>query len=71
MWSRPSAITTRNANFLPRFQSLCESYGLKPTYLTNYEMASSPSFREFGKEILKRQSGVVGMHLHSWNSPPI
>src|SRR5512144_2975448 len=35
LWSRPREITTGNARYLPRFQALCEKYGLKPTYLTN------------------------------------
>jgi len=69
-WSRAQTVTTRNSKFIPRFQALCESYGLKPTYLTNYEMAGCPDFREFGKDILKRQTGEIGMHLHAWNSPP-
>jgi hypothetical protein len=71
LWNRPHVITTRNAEFLPRFQSLCEAHGLKPTYLTNYEMATTPAFREFGRDMLKRGTGEIGMHLHAWNSPPI
>jgi len=70
IWSKPQEITTQNAAFLPRFQSLCESYQLKPTYLTNYEMALSPLFQEFGKDLLQRQTGEIGMHLHAWNNPP-
>ena len=31
-------ITTNNALYIPRFQELCENYGFKPVYLTNYEM---------------------------------
>lgn len=70
-WAAPREITTRNAAFLPRFQALCEKYRLKPTYLTDYEMASSPGFREFARDVLKRGTGEIGMHLHAWNSPPL
>lgn len=70
-WSGSSRITTRNATFLPRFQILCERFGLKPTYLTNYEMATSPEFVAFAKEALARDTAEVGMHLHAWNSPPL
>jgi hypothetical protein len=70
MWWRPRTIETKNAAFLPRFQSLCEKYGLRPTYLTNYEMAMSPVFREMGRDILERNAGEIGMHLHAWHSPP-
>ena len=69
-WSRPKAITTRNAEFLQPFQILCESYGFKPTYLANYEMARCQAFREFGRDVLKREAGEIGMHLHAWYSPP-
>jgi hypothetical protein len=70
MWWRPRAIETRNAAFLPRFQALCEKYELRPTYLTNYEMARSPVFRQLGLDVLKRDAGEIGMHLHAWHSPP-
>jgi len=70
-WSRPRDITCKNARFLPRFQDLCERFDLKPTYLTNYEMATDPFFREFGRDVLKRGAGEIGMHLHAWNTPPI
>lgn len=70
-WARPRTITTENARFLPRFQELCERHGLKPTYLTNYEMAVCPTFVAFGRELLRKGAGEIGMHLHAWNSPPL
>lgn len=70
IWSQPSAVTTRNSAFLPRFQALCERHGLKPTYLTNYEMALCPTFRELARDSITRGTAEVGMHLHAWNSPP-
>jgi hypothetical protein len=71
LWGRPKEITTKNASFLPRFQQLCEKYHFKPVYLTNWEMAESPVFREFGLDVLNRGAGEIGMHLHAWNSPPL
>lgn len=71
LWARPREITTRNAACLPRFQSLCERYGFKPVYLTNYEMAMSDEFVEFGRDVIARDAGEIGMHLHAWNSPPL
>lgn len=70
-WNCKANITTANASFLPRFQQLCEQYGVRPTYFVNYEMATSSIFREFGRDLLKRRRGEIGMHLHAWNSPPI
>lgn len=71
IWSNPSKITTENSRFLPRFQAMCERYALKPTYLTNFEMASCDRFAEFGRDAARRGTAEIGMHLHAWNSPPI
>lgn len=71
LWADPTEITTHNANYLNRFQQICEKYGFKPTYLTNYEMAVSPDYVSFAKGVLERGQGEVGMHLHAWNSPPL
>ncbi|HWE01124.1 MAG TPA: hypothetical protein VG326_01850 [Tepidisphaeraceae bacterium] len=71
LWAKPRSITTRNARYLPRFQSLCEKHGLLPTYLTNWEMANCPAFVEFARDAMARGACEIGMHLHAWNSPPI
>ncbi|MEI6027436.1 MAG: deacetylase [Betaproteobacteria bacterium] len=71
LWGRPRAITTRNARHVQRFQRLCESFGLRPTWLTNYEMARCPDFLAFGRDLVRRGAGEIGMHLHAWNSPPL
>lgn len=71
LWSRPREITTRNAHALPRCQALCERYGLKPTWLTNYEMVQSVPYQEFASDVVARGAGEIGMHLHAWNSPPV
>jgi hypothetical protein len=71
LWARPREITTRNAEYLPRFQALCERFRFKPVYLANYEMAMSDAFVEFARDVLARGAGEVGMHLHAWNSPPL
>jgi hypothetical protein len=70
-WSQPRVATTRNARFLPRFQSLCERFGFIPTYLTNHEMALEPAFVEMARDALARGAAEVGMHMHCWDSPPI
>jgi len=71
LWANPREITTRNAEYLPRFQSLCERFRFKPVYLANYEMAMSDVFVEFARDVVARGTGEIGMHLHAWNSPPL
>ncbi|BEV73157.1 polysaccharide deacetylase family protein [Paludibacterium sp. THUN1379] len=63
-------LSTRNAAYLERFQLLCEQYGFKPCYLTNYEMAIDPVYQAFARDVIARGTGEIGMHLHAWNSPP-
>lgn len=73
LWSykKGDVITTHNTKHIPRFQELCEKYGFKPVYLTNYEMLCDDEFVEYVKG--KEQLGLceVGLHLHAWNNPPI
>ncbi len=69
-WSKPVRDTTENVRFLSRFQELCEQYGFKPTWLTNYPVAKDAAFVEFGNDVIKRNAGEVGMHLHAWNTLP-
>jgi hypothetical protein len=71
VWAKPRPALTRNAETLPRFQQLCERHGLRPTYLTNWEMANCPVFQELGRDVLRRNAAEIGMHLHGWDSPPI
>src|SRR5439155_1413885 len=71
LWASPREITTRNAEYLPRFQSLCERFRFKPVYLANYEMAMSDVFVDFARDVVGRGAGEIGMHLHAWNSPPL
>jgi hypothetical protein len=57
LWQKHDSITTENARYLPRFQQLCEKYGFKPVYLTNYEMAIDPVYIEFAKDVIARDRG--------------
>ena len=67
---RPLLLTTKNSRCLPRLQTLCEAFGFLPTYLVSYEMASCPQFVEFGRDVLRRNAGEIGAHLHGWTCPP-
>ncbi len=69
-WDFDHEISTECAKFLPRFQELCEKFGFKPTWLTNYEMANDDFFCHYMKEKLDDGLCEIGMHLHAWNTPP-
>ena len=63
-------IETRNVKAVYRFQELCNKYGFKPTYLTNYEMACNEEFVRYIRKEQEEGHCEVGMHLHGWNTPP-
>ena len=73
LWSYTpgNPIHTANANYIGRFQSLCDKYSFKPVYLTNYEMAQSDTFVSEAIKWLNNKQCEIGLHLHAWNNPPI
>ncbi len=64
-------ITTNNTQYIPRFQALCEKYGFKPVYLTNYEMLCDDEYIAFAKSVIDRNTAEIGLHPHAWNNPPL
>ena len=71
LWNKPKVIETKNARGLERFQHLCNEFGFKPVYLTNYEMVMDDWYVNFAKEHANKGECEIGMHLHPWNSPPL
>lgn len=69
-YKKGDVINTENAKFIPRFQDLCEKYGYKPVYLTNYEMLCDDEYVNYIKSKEADKLCEVGLHLHAWNNPP-
>lgn len=69
-WKPGDIITTENIKYLQRFQDLCEKYGFKPVWLSNWEMINDSSFVDFIDRNLGKNTCELGMHLHAWNTPP-
>lgn len=69
-WDYGREQTTLNAQFIPRFQELCERFSLMPTYLVDYSMGQNQFLVEYLRD--RNNSGLceIGMHLHAWNTPP-
>lgn len=70
-WQPGKETTTKNASFIPRFQHLCDEFGFKPVYLTNYEMALNEKFIENAIKWESENRCEIGIHPHSWNNPPL
>lgn len=69
-WDNSHPITTRNTAAVPAFQELCERYGMKPVWLTDYEMAKDPAYVSYIRPKMEAGLCEIGMHLHAWTTPP-
>lgn len=69
-WARPERVGLTNLGQLRRFQTLCDTYGILPTYLVTYECAPRPESMAVLLPILKRGTCEIGHHLHVWTTPP-
>jgi len=69
-WDHGRELTVENIKFLPRFQALCEDYGIKPTYLVTSEVCQDTYARGLFTEYIKNGRAEIGAHLHSWTTPP-
>jgi hypothetical protein len=67
----PEGWTARNVpEGLPRFQELCRAYGVRPTYLVDYPVATDPQAVQTLRAWQEQQLCEIGAHLHSWCTPP-
>lgn len=62
--------TVENLKGIPRFQSLCEKYGVAPTYLIDMPVVEDDYGTQILEESLQRNACEVGAHLHPWCCPP-
>lgn len=65
-----SDYSLENIKQIPELQSLFESYGIRPTYLIDYPVASTKDSAKILKKILDRNQCEIGSHCHPWNTPP-
>jgi len=69
-WSRPDTISVENLKQLPRFQDLCDKFGIVPTYLLTYECANRDESLSILKPLAESRCCEIGHHLHVWTCPP-
>ena len=63
-------LTLRNIAELPRLQKLCDHYGVRPTYLITYEVATDPESRSILRGLANEGRCEIGSHHHPWTTPP-
>lgn len=62
--------SVNNIHQLPAFHAHCQQLGIRPTYLTDYAVASNPKSAAALKQILADNDSELGAHLHPWCNPP-
>jgi hypothetical protein len=62
-------MSVANAGELPGVQRLFDSLGVRPTYLTSYEMASDDRSRGVLADLAGSGRCEIGAHLHPWSTP--
>ncbi len=69
-WGRTERIELKNLAEIPRFQDLCERYGVIPTYLITYECTARDEAVSVLKPLSDAGNCEIGHHLHCWTTPP-
>jgi hypothetical protein len=64
-------LTIRNIHELPRLQKLCDAYGVRPTYLLTYEVATGTESRSVLRDLAATGRCEIGTHHHPWTTPPL
>jgi len=53
-----------------RFQAICDEAGIRPVYVIDHPIATTPESADPLREIQRRGACEIGAHLHPWVSPP-
>lgn len=71
-WSRAGRDRNEvtNAERLPALQEMCDAYGVRPTYVVTWEMATRPESVAILRGLAATGRCEIGAHLHPWSSPP-
>lgn len=69
---RPETVTTvKNIQVLPKIHEILKSHSVKPTYLVDRPVLYDKDACKTIKELSLNGTCEIGMHLHSWNTPPV
>jgi hypothetical protein len=63
--------TVANVREIPRFQRLCDTYGIRPTYFVDAPVVQDDFSVALLKEIQDSGRAEIGAHLHPWCNPPL
>lgn len=70
VWSNFRASGLQNIRALERFHDLMAEWGVPPTYLITYSVASDSDAVSRLQRFARKGPLEVGAHLHAWETPP-
>lgn len=59
-----------NLRKIPEIQDLFDKFGVRPTYLITYQVATDQWAIDLFSNYLAQGKCEIGMHCHPWNTPP-
>ncbi|MDQ8754611.1 polysaccharide deacetylase family protein [Sphingosinicella sp. LHD-64] len=72
-WNAPfsrDATTTRSIPAQARAHEIYDRFGVVPTYVVDYPVATDPAAVAFLKRLADAGKAEIGAHLHPWVTPP-
>ena len=73
-WQKPFSSQNRSVraiDHLPQLQQLLDELDVRPTYVVDHPVATTPASVRVLGELLDRGRCEVGAHLHPWVNPPL
>src|SRR5262245_26219040 len=67
---RRTGNTVENIQHVPRFQALCDGFGVRPTYLIDAAVVEDERAAGLLRKIQDDGRCEIGTHLHPWCNPP-
>ncbi|MFQ5734367.1 MAG: polysaccharide deacetylase family protein [Planctomycetaceae bacterium] len=67
---RRTGNTVENVRGVPRFQALCERFGIRPTYLVDAPVVDDDRAADILQSIHAEGRCEIGTHVHPWCNPP-
>lgn len=70
-WQATGAASYENIKWLSSFQSACEAYGAKPTYLVTHDVVAQADCAKTIVDVTQGENAEIGAHMHPWSTPPL
>jgi hypothetical protein len=65
------AVGVSSVKYQDRAQQIFARYGVRPTFVLDYPVSSTPEAYEFIREVHRSGACEIGAHLQPWDNPPL